>query len=188
MPYQDGDPGTQTYLFEDQTGDGVQLMIWPYTDAPNISPSDIEQTGLTISDVDAAVVCRRAGIRGERLHLQERQPRVQRRVKRRVVCLSRQPVPALDLCARRRAAQTAAGELDLFLTYAMAISCGCGDFDGGVRGADRPRVGHTNDAQQYRVGRATGPSTKAPRRSRTTTRATATPARSPPPARPFHSG
>ena len=51
MPYQDGDPGTQTYLFEDQAGEGVQLMIWPYTDAPNISPSDIEQTGLTISDV-----------------------------------------------------------------------------------------------------------------------------------------
>ena len=52
VPYQDGDPGTQTYLFEDQKGDGVQLMIWPYTEAPNISPSDIEQTGLTISDVE----------------------------------------------------------------------------------------------------------------------------------------
>lgn len=51
MPYQDGDPGTQTYLFEDQAGEGVQLMIWPYTDAPEISQSDIEQTGLTISDV-----------------------------------------------------------------------------------------------------------------------------------------
>ena len=51
MPYQDGDPGTQTYLFEDQAGEGVQLMIWPYPDAPHISPSDIEQTGLTISDV-----------------------------------------------------------------------------------------------------------------------------------------
>jgi len=51
MPYQDGDPGTQTYLFEDQAGEGVQLMIWPYTDAPHISQRDIEQTGLTISDV-----------------------------------------------------------------------------------------------------------------------------------------
>jgi len=51
MPYQDGEAGTQTYLFEDQAGEGVQLMIWPYPDAPDISPSDIEQTGLTISDV-----------------------------------------------------------------------------------------------------------------------------------------
>ena len=51
MPYQDGDPGTQTILFEDKAGEGVQLMIWPYTDAPNISESDIEETGLTISNV-----------------------------------------------------------------------------------------------------------------------------------------
>ena len=153
MPYQDGDPGTQTYLFEDQAGEGVQLMIWPYPDAPRHLAKRHRADRAHHQRRGAAVVCRRAGVRGERSHLQEQQPRVRRRLKRRVVCLARQPLPALDLCARRRAPQTAAGELDIFLTYAMANSCGCSDFDGGARGAHRPRVGHTNDAQQHRAGR-----------------------------------
>jgi len=46
-----GAADTETILFENKAADGVQLMIWPYDEGQGITPADIEQTGLTISDV-----------------------------------------------------------------------------------------------------------------------------------------
>jgi hypothetical protein len=45
-----GAADTETILFQNNAADGVQLMIWPYDEPQGITPVDIEQTGLTISD------------------------------------------------------------------------------------------------------------------------------------------